>query len=478
MGSEQHLISRYVRERDSFPYYTDKLKNLLGCTSQKDFDDFLNELYSLDILKTTKDGYVFDFVGIIAARGRAVLKCYPKYLTENSQPKEEFKQVLKVIEKYKNSHYDVNILDDFDEKGTNNLLSVMLFLMNDYFENGVYTNTEEIIENNGSGEIFWDKTINETFVFIQKNRPYYIDLKTRKCVCDDFDFFKRLHECVLTKVSEELKNADILDLFDMDEVDLSDGEIDDFGDKDYILYRLENEINVQFNTRKQYVLKTIRAYIDQNMHLHDTDCLSFYGTNSFHSVWEAVCAKIFDDKRYELLENLPLPEGKGALKEKFINEKNTPLNELIEKPHWTLPNLDGSRLRPDSIYINGNTFIIFDAKYYVPTIEPPENGKDTGVLCNEPKLPDITKQFLYMLAYKDFIKAHGFNPFYNCFLMPTEKDEVVNKGEVEMEMFSKLGLGNIKVRLIPACEAYSCYLSGTLYEKLDLLENNKKRQPQ
>ena len=84
------------------------------------------------------------------------------------------------------------------------LLAVLLFLLQDYYENEVYSNTEEIVESNGSGEILWDKTINETFALIYDNRPYYTDLQTRKRVDDEYDYFKRLHECILTKASKEL----------------------------------------------------------------------------------------------------------------------------------------------------------------------------------------------------------------------------------------------------------------------------------
>ena len=57
--------------------------------------------------------------------------------------------------------------------------------------------------------------------------------------------------------SKELQDAELLDLFEMTGVDLTDEELDDFGDKEYILYRIENELNTQFNTRKQLVLKTM-----------------------------------------------------------------------------------------------------------------------------------------------------------------------------------------------------------------------------
>ena len=70
--------------------------------------------------------------------------------------------------------------------------------MYDYYENGVYDNMQEIVETNGVGEILWDKTINETFTLLSDNRPYYIELQTRKRASDNYDYFKRLHECILT----------------------------------------------------------------------------------------------------------------------------------------------------------------------------------------------------------------------------------------------------------------------------------------
>ncbi len=39
---------------------------------------------------------------------------------------------------------------------------------------------------------------------------------------DNYDYFKRLHECILTKASRELVDADLIELFEITEVDLSD----------------------------------------------------------------------------------------------------------------------------------------------------------------------------------------------------------------------------------------------------------------
>ena len=167
------------------------------------------------------------------------------------------------------------MLNDYTGNNSFNLLPVLLFLMQDYFENGIYNNSKAIIEANGSGEILWDKTINETFSILSNNRPYYVEIQTKKRINNEYDYFKRLHECILTKVSKELRDADLLALFEITAIELTDESLYEFGDKEYILYRLENELNIQFNTRKQLVLKTLYSYIKHGEQLASVDGISF-----------------------------------------------------------------------------------------------------------------------------------------------------------------------------------------------------------
>ena len=406
--------------------------------------------------------YIFTFVGIIVIEG-IVIKCYPKYLIKTEKPKNELVQILKVLEKYKAKEQIVQMLEENNGEHSFNLLSVLLFFMYDYFESGVYNNTQDIIESNGSGEIIWDRTINETFTLISGNRPYYTELQTRKRVNNDYDYFKRLHECILTKTSEDLNKADLLDLFEITEINLSDEELDDFGEKDYILYRIENELNRQFNTRKQILLKAMYVYIQQNGSLNNTDFVSLFGTNSFNLVWEKVCADIMDNQLKESLGSLNLPV---PLKKKY-NKKDR-LIDLIEKPFWSATKKTAQKtLIPDLVSISRNSvgydFIIFDAKYYDARLEIDVIPK------KQPGIESITKQYLYQLAYQNFIKEHGFARIRNCFLMPTEENEIISKGEVSMKMLESLGLQNIKVRFIPAKMAFEYYLTGRKMN-IELLE--------
>lgn len=467
------MISEFVREQKR---YTQKdLCKILRCSEEK-VVPLIRKLKEFGVLKAVKASeiqrgmsdlmdedietadvevgedeylYVLTFVGVIVVAGR-VLKCYPKYLLNADQPKDELRQVLKVLEKYNTKEQIVRMFNDSSESSAFNLLAVLLFLLQDYYENGVYSNTEDIIESNGSGEILWDKTINETFTLLSHNRPYYIDLKTKKRVTDDYDYFKRLHESVLTKASKELKDAELLDLFEIMGVDLTDEVLDDFGEEEYILYRIEKELNTQFNTRKQLLLKTIYAYIAHSGSLYDTDCLSLFGTNSFNLVWEGVCADIMDNQLDVRLGALQLPI---PLKPEY--DRKQKLIDLIEKPLWSVTGKTATdTLIPDLVSIAGNQFVIFDAKYYNAQLVPGNAPK------GQPGIESVTKQYLYQLAYQKFITDHDFSVVKNCFLMPTENKKIEDYGEASMEMLSALGLQNIKVRFLPADMVYDHYLSG------------------
>lgn len=476
------MISKFVREQKR--YTQTELSSILECT-EAEIVGYIRKLKEYGVLKAVKSSdlqkdlsdlqeedieivdvevgenkylYVFTFVGVIVVAGR-VLKCYPKYLLTKENPAEELQQVIKVLEKYNSKEQIVRMFNDSSESQSFNLLAVLLFLLQDYYENGVYTNSEDIIESNGPGEILWERTINETFTLLSNNRPYYTDLRTKRRISDDYDYFKRLHECIITRASDELKEADLLDLFEITEVNITDEELDDFGDTDYILFRIENELYTQFNTRKQLVLKTLYTYIDLNGSLYDIDCLSIFGTNSFNLVWEKVCADIMDNQLERQLGSLRLPM---PLKSGY--DKNTKLIDLIEKPEWTITGkMAKDTLIPDLITItetsNGYSFIIFDAKYYNARLEVDVQPK------GQPGIESITKQYLYQLAYQKFIKDHHFDTVRNCFLLPTEVDYVIDKGEAKMCMLENLGLQNIKVRFLPAALAYSHYLSG---RKMDI----------
>lgn len=52
----------------------------------------------------------------------------------------------------------------------------------------------------------------------------------------------------------------------------------------------------------------------------------------------------------------------------------------------------------------------------------------------------------------------------NCFLMPTEASEVIDKGFVNLNMLDNLELESIQIRQLPATEVYSDYLRNKRFD--------------
>lgn len=440
--------------------------------SKPEFEDLSNEdIVLTDVVDNSGDiEYVFDYVGVVLLEGY-VFKCYPKYIISTDEPKDELKQVLKVIKKYNASEQLVHLFNGEDDNKIFNRLAVSLHLLEEYFLYGLYTNQNEIIETNGDGEILWDKTINETFAIIQNNRPYYIELQTQSVVDNDLDYFKRLHECVLSECSRELGNVGLLDLFDISEVELTDATIDNFGATDYILYRLQLEIQTQYVTRKQNLLKTIYTYIANDKTNREDISFSLYGTNSFNLVWEKVCSENFGSVRDKAIIELPL---NGA--PEYENVKSNTLGSIIDRPHWhrNNPEMDAKAdpLKPDLICVypvdkdkKEYCFGIYDAKYYCI-----EFNKNT--ITGQPGVGDVTKQYLYHLAYDDFIVKQGYKYVQNMFFCPQESAEK-DYGYVEMNMLHRIGdkkLENIAVVKLCASEMYSLYLSNSRIKEDDMAQ--------
>jgi len=451
---------------------------ILKTVKKEAADIDLTELTEADYeLSDVEDGniknlYVSFFVGVIMVEGK-VLKCYPKYLPEYQKeeqgPVKEMKQVLEVLKHFNRREQIIHMQNQSESESSFNLLATMLYLLQEFLEYGLYTNTRDVIEINGSGEILWDKTINETFTLISNNRPYYPEVLTKKRVNNDADFIRRLHACVLTECSRLLKEAQLTELFQLNSVELSDELRADFGDDDYILHRIMMELNVQYNTRKQLLLKTLYSYIANGGVQSHTEGFSMFGTNSFHVVWEKVCAEIFDNQLDISLDRIPF-----SVPVKY--NKGETLKQLIEKPEWhenieKISHKAKDTLIPDIIsipeYKGGRYFVIFDAKYYNMIL-------DKKMLKNQPGIESITKQYLYQLAYREFLKDCKFDieNIRNCFLLPTAGETVINKGYVVLGMMHFFGLKQIEVRLLPAEEVFSCYLENKKYDicALDLYE--------
>ncbi len=432
--------------------------------NNKDLTDLLNgEFQIIDAPTEREEGfYVFTFVGVIIF-GCRVIKVFPKYILSEKEPLRRMKQVIKVLEQYSHSKDQrINFNNGNDENNNFNLLEVILYLLHDFYEYGLYSNDEDVFEINGEGDIVWHRTLDEGFAIIQNNCPYYTELITRKSIEDDMDYFKRLHKCILTECSKQIQNAGLDKLFDIETVVLSDETLEEFGEKEYILNRIDKELSLQFNTHRQVLLKTLYVYISQDKKLFsESQSISIWGTTAFYSVWEDVCSRVFDNKLNMELCKLPIstPLADGY-------NKKTKLIELIDKPKWHIDNDEFNvedTLVPDIITVTNKAgidqFFIMDAKYYI--LRKEKRNKLSG----NPGIGDITKQYMYQLAYKKFLEDHHISVVKNYFLLPSEEGNITNRGIVKLPMLSSLGLEDIQIVLLPCDKLFDCYLRNV---KLDI----------
>ena len=442
---------------------------------QKDLTDLSEmDLVLSDVLSFDNENYyVFKFVGVIMVQG-IVLKCYPKYIESTTEPTAQLKQILKVISKYNDKQQIFNMYNDEGGVSNFNLLSVMVTLLNDYYEYGLYDNSVDVIETNSSEDILWDKTVNEAFTLISNNRPFYPELFTHNTATDELDYIRRLHAAILSRCSKELYVSGLLDLFELMPVRISDEDIDDFGDQEYILYQITKEINIQYISRKQLLLKLLYAYIFHDSSFTSADHISLYGTNTFDLVWQDACSVVLNNQLHSHIRRLDLPNG---LIGEYKDRQNDTLISLIEKPKWYRLKQDGKysnpkesikTLEPDviTVYDTGDdiVFWIFDAKYYKLQLE------EDMPLKGYPGIESVTKQYLYHLAYTDFLKTHGISIVRNCFVFPREMDAVVQDlGYVKLDFLQNVGLQNIRIIMFEPQWLYDHYLRNVRMD-LSMLE--------
>ena len=398
------------------------------------------------------------YVGVVVVDD-IVVYCVPKYLHREVATK-ELRLVLAALRRYQSDSEDTGV-SVLDEDGRTNRISLLLALLTSYDEHGLYTNQERIRQTNGRGQIHWRATISAHLPILQDESPVYVDYETTMSREIDSDFISRLHGAIVTECSTELEKCGLLDVFSLSPIELSDVPLDDFGDSDSVIRRIEQEMNVQFITWKLEVLRLMRSYSQLSPSLVRESGFACYGTNSFHVVWEKACKVAFDDMLDKALGELPI-----QLHGKWVNRKHETLLGIIPCPKWRIRTLDGSLINcdptdtliPDLVTVSqateehGPEFHIYDAKYYAPWF-----GRH---LQKVPGIESVTKQLLYQSAYRNFIIDNGFTRVTNTFLIPHDETEFVEKGDVSFDVVADEGepfTRFIDVLLAPAATLLECY---------------------
>ena len=408
------------------------------------------------------------FVGIAVFDDLVVIS-YPKYFTRKPTD-DELRQVFCVLCKSASTKLRDSFEHDEDAMRAN-AVALMLAIIESYEIYGVYSNFRKELRDNGAGEISWERTISMVQPYIQHGNAIYLDYKTVDSMRDLSDFVTRLHKSVLTECSSFLGSCGLNDFLSLDDVELSDETLEDFGDDELILHRLENERVGQFVTWKQEVIHQLVMYVRGNGFKVGKGEIAALGTTSFQHIWEEACKSAFGDVLKVQLDKLGF-----ELRGEFASLGSEIVLDLVPHPRWRrvangelIACGEVATLVPDVVAIRdigcGDLeFCIYDAKYYTPVLG--------NAVCGVPGVESVAKQFLYQSAYRRFVEEHGFSRVRNTFLVPSDKQVFEKMGTVDFpRVIDTSGLpfsDVVEMWSLPAKDIFESYLKETRLIESDL----------
>lgn len=404
-----------------------------------------------------KHNYLYNlrYVGFISL-GEKVAFSFPKYCFR--MDKNTIMQIICLFQEYskreKLDKEEIETLGNIQSDNNKNLISTVLFLLEDYLEQGIYSEEIQYDELNGSGDIDWEKTINNVYPIHYKQQSIYLDFYTKSTVVDSEHIVTKIHKYVLNQSQAFLKNSgfDYFFNYEQEPFEILDNDIIN---AEYLLSTLESEISVQFNDRKILLLKMMYSFLSNESSIDSEETLNLYGTRNFNLVWEKVCGFIFNNIYNELSKKkvIDRPIWKNSLSGKKFESNRTLTPDIISKYQRN----------------NHNSLFILDAKYY--NIKFLENK-----VASAPDLEDITKQYLYELSLNKYLSENKLDIALNAFLFPTEEKHFAKIGKVSIEFLKDMGLKDIQLYKLPAEKVYDYYvkrkkLSG---EELDFFGSGAK----
>ena len=228
-----------------------------------------------------------------------------------------------------------------------------------------------------------------------------------------------------------------------------------------MIIEIEKEQNIQFDTRKQIVLSSIKAFLeflDRENTISGNDLdkdFIVFGTRNFDILWQRACEISFSDIKdmpFDQLHSQKIIDMAKPVKSKAESS----FQKEMSRPEWVVESkkTQGDPLEMDCVghrkVGNVDYIYIIDAKYY-------------HIEVTKPGVNDIVKQYAYEMSMNKTlrdVKAHRVK-VKNYFIVPTDS-KTIKKGWVQMDVFKNTpNLGRIFVRSVPAKDILRCYVNNT-----------------
>lgn len=409
----------------------------------------------LDIMVEPASTLVFNFCGVLLIDD-LLIRCLPKYMQlENGQfSRDSFSLLLQALERYDRARR--TRITRAGSASDGSMLGIIRALLHDYHENGLYRITTNRLEINGAGETDWDSTImlHDPF-FTSAGEPIYIERETQRAKTDSDSFFRLLQMAVLQECASIIRTLELDSLIPVAGINFPGHTIERLGSRHHILAQLRREYAAQFSSQRRDTLLLLTMYLERKSG-RGASPICFFGTSAMPRLWEVAIATVLDSQLQRPIADI---EALSPALRHSYPDRDRRLIDIIDRPLWTLK--DGrqfmtSTLIPDTIAIYADSFIIYDAKYYTP--------QASTTLYGQPGLESVTKQYLYHLAYRDFISYFGLKHVRNIFLIPREhtpEAPVTNSfATTRLELLSRYTSTDIETLSIDADAVWQAYIDG------------------
>ena len=308
----------------------------------------------------------------------------------DTEQKVDLLMLLKTITLVKTFNNDKTDFGNDDGEKNEIPFNSFIWIINDYFNNGLYQEIEKRYIQHSHGKINWKKTLNSEHYFSEKSidfiNPFYESNVQKNNIITELNNY-----CLHISVKYI---GFIFGKIILPECNLNESFVDE--NLNYFINIINKELYRSFNDRKKALLMHIKRILTMS---YDDSFENFqsYGTRKYEYAWE-----------------------------KMVNEtlgSKIDISKFFPNAYWNIkgkkPEEDRSKLRPDSIYIdkNNNKAYILDAKYYKYGV--------TGLVADLPHTDSIQKQITYGDHILNNYDKYGFphDNIYNAFVIPFNKKQ-------------------------------------------------------
>lgn len=297
---------------------------------------------------------------------------------EDSECRKSIIGLLKTISiKDKLFNSDLKYSNKFDNASEIPFYS-FLWLINDYLNNGLYTDKEKVYKRGINGKINWKKTMNMPF-YLCKNKAIYLNTYVEK---------NNIEDNVITDIHSYCVGISIKYIgWLFGNIGVPNNNIIN-SNLNYYIKILNVEMSNSFDDHKISLLGHLKNVLE-TFKGNDQSKLKNYGTNQYEYIWEYMVNKVYGN------ENV---------------EKYFPNSTYCLVGFDT--NFNAANLRPDTILSINNDIYILDSKYY-------KYGSTKNPL-HLPNTSSIQKQITYgEHINNNFGKVKNI---FNAFIIPFNKN--------------------------------------------------------